>query len=286
MIGRRLPVDDRPLEAWQLGGGWEIWTAPADRQTLGELPVLVQTPASWSNVRRVDDPVWWVSSHLFGRALADYIQLDIIDSCGRCVSLVIRSSVCETSPRARGMMRVINSTKFSEATNPTTSSRCPPSARASRRFVFRTQAAPTAWFTWPGARRLSTSCTPSTRRHRRRRGRILKSRKDDLGNCWEEGYEQTGELRKRMGCDRGHPRGGCESESAGRTDAEDRSTPEETRLDTGRSGEPLRCDAATDQRSAARPGLSLLARRAGQHRDGAGLPRARRSRRCLSRVLP
>jgi len=29
------------------------------------------------------------------------------------------------------MMRVINSTKFSEATSPTTSSRCPPSARVS-----------------------------------------------------------------------------------------------------------------------------------------------------------
>jgi hypothetical protein len=36
----------------------------------------------------------------------------------------------------------------------------------------------------------------------------------------------------------------------------------------------LRRNAATDQRSAARPGLALLARRAGQHRDGAGLPRA------------
>src|SRR5664280_2233703 len=67
------------------------------------------------------------------------------------------------------------------------------------------------------------------------------------------------------------PRGGCESESAGRADAEDRSTPEETQLDIGRSGEPLRRDAATDQRSAARPGLALLARRTGQHRDGAGL---------------
>src|SRR5476651_529860 len=97
---------------------------------------------------------------------------------------------------------------------------------------------------------------------------------DDLGNCWEEGYEQTRELRKCLGCDCGHPRAGCESESAGRTDAEDRSTPEETRLDTGRSGEPLRRDAATGQRSAPRPGLALLARRAGQHRDGAGLPRA------------
>src|ERR1017187_10130047 len=194
---------------------------------------------------------------VFGDALANYIRLDIIESCGRCVSSVIRSSACETSRRARGMMRVISSTKFSEATSPTT---------------------------WPGAWRLSTSCTPSTRRHSRRQKRILKSRKDDLGNCWEEEYEQTRELRKCLGCDRGHLRAGCEPESAGRTDAEDRSTPEETRLDTGRSGDPLRCDAATDQRSAPRPGLALLARRAGQHRDGAGLPRAPRSRRCLSRV--
>src|ERR1019366_6116601 len=203
---------------------------------------------------------------------------------GRCVSLVILSNACETSPRARAMMRVINSTKFSEATSPTTSSRWPPSARVSRRFEFQTQAAPTAWCTWPGVRRLSTSCTPSTRKHRRRQERILKSRKDDLGNCWEARYEQTRELRKCLGCDRGHPRGGCESESAGRSDAEDRNTPEETRLDTGRSGEPLRRDAATDQRSASRPGLALLARRAGEHRDGAGLPRARRSRRCLRRA--
>src|ERR1039457_6240267 len=71
------------------------------------------------------------------------------------------------------------------------------------------------------------SCTHSTRRYRRRQEKTLKSRKDDFGNCWEEGYEQTRELRKCLGCDRGHPRGGCESESAGRTDAEDRSTPEE-----------------------------------------------------------
>ena len=60
-----------------------------------------------------------------GVGLANYIQLDIIGSRGQCVSSVIRSSACETSPRARGMMRVINSTKFREATNPTTSSRCP-----------------------------------------------------------------------------------------------------------------------------------------------------------------
>src|ERR1035437_8015931 len=53
---------------------------------------------------------------------------------------------------------------------------------------------------------------------------------------------------------------------------------------SGRSGKTLRRNAATDQRSAARPGLALLAGRAGQHRDGAGLPRARRSRSCLSRV--
>ncbi len=33
-------------------------------------------------------------------------------------------------------MLVINSTKFSEETSPTTSSRCPPSARVSRRFAF------------------------------------------------------------------------------------------------------------------------------------------------------
>src|SRR5438445_3979355 len=50
--------------------------------------------------------------------------------------------------------------------------------------------------TWPGVLRLSTSCTPSTRRHRRRRERILKSPKDDSGNYWEEEYEQTRELRK------------------------------------------------------------------------------------------
>src|ERR1035437_9414961 len=102
------------------------------------------TMATAPNVRRADDPVWRVSSHVFGGALANYIQLDIIESCGRCVSLVIRSSACETLQRARGMMRAINSTKFSEATSPTTSSRCPPSARVSRRFAFRTQAAPTA----------------------------------------------------------------------------------------------------------------------------------------------
>jgi hypothetical protein len=58
--------------------------------------------------------------------LADYIQLDIVESCGRGVSLVIRSGACETSPRARGMMWVTNSTEFNEATSPTTSSRCPP----------------------------------------------------------------------------------------------------------------------------------------------------------------
>jgi hypothetical protein len=137
--------------------------------------------------------------------------------------------------------------------------------------------------TWPATRRLSMSSTPSTRKHRRRQGRILRSRKDDLGNCWEEGYEQNGELRKCLGCDRGHPLAGCESASAGGTDAEDRSTPEEIRLDTVRSGEPLRRDAAPDQRSTPRPGLALLARCAGQHRYGTGLPRARRSRRCLSR---
>src|ERR1019366_7406668 len=98
---------------------------------------LVQTPVPWSNVRRADDPVWRVSNHLFGGGLANYIQLDIIETCGRCVSLVILSNACETSPRARGMMRVINSTCFSEATSPTTSSRCPPSARVSRRSSFR-----------------------------------------------------------------------------------------------------------------------------------------------------
>ncbi len=27
----------------------------------------------------------------------------------------------------------------------------------------------------------------------------MRSRKDDLGNCWEEGYEQTRELRKCLG---------------------------------------------------------------------------------------
>src|ERR1035441_1436990 len=34
--------------------------------------------------------------------------------------------------------------------------------------------------------------------------------KSGLGNCWEEEYEQTRELRKCLGCDRGHPRAGCE----------------------------------------------------------------------------
>ena len=80
------------------------------------------------------------------------------------------------------------------------------------------------------------------------------------------------------------PRAGRESESAGRTDAEHRGTPETAQMDTGRSGEPLRCNAAPDQRSAPRPRLPLLARRDGQHRDGAGLPRAPRSRSRLSRV--
>jgi hypothetical protein len=50
-----------------------------------------------------------------------------------------------------------------------------------------------------------------------------------------------------------------------------RSTPEETRLDTGRSGEPLQRVAATDQRSASGPHLALLAGRAGQNRDGVGV---------------
>jgi hypothetical protein len=44
------------------------------------------------------------------------------------------------------MTLVINSTKFNEATSPTTSSQCPPSARVSRRFAFRTQAAPNACY--------------------------------------------------------------------------------------------------------------------------------------------
>ena len=48
---------------------------------------------------------------------------------------------------------------------------------------------------------------------------------------------------------------------------------------------PLRCNAAPDQRSAPRPGFPLLARRAGQHRDGVRLPRALRSRSRLSRVV-
>ena len=47
-------------------------------------------------------------------------------------------------------------------------------------------------------------CTPSTRRHNGRQRRILKSRKDDLGNCWEAEYEQTRELRECLGCGRGH----------------------------------------------------------------------------------
>src|SRR4051794_5014746 len=116
-----------------------------------------------------------------------------------------------------------------------------------------------------------TSSTPSTKRHRGRQEKIFKPRKNDSSNCLEKEYEQTRELRKCLGCDRRHPRAGCESESARRTDAEDRSTPEETRLDAGRSGAPLRRNTATDQRSAPGAGLALLARLAGQHRDRAGL---------------
>ena len=138
----RLGVPLAPLRrvVIRTGGGYVVHIS--GRKPTWRVPI--QASASWSNVRRADDPVWRVSSHVFGGALANYIQLDIIESCGRCVSLVIRSSACETSQRARGMMRVINSTKFSEATSPTTSSRCPPSARVSRRFAFRTQAAPSA----------------------------------------------------------------------------------------------------------------------------------------------
>src|SRR5665647_3244781 len=43
--------------------------------------VPIEASASWSNVRRADDPVWRVSGHLFGGAIANYIQLDIIESC-------------------------------------------------------------------------------------------------------------------------------------------------------------------------------------------------------------
>src|SRR5258708_6994476 len=76
-------------------------------------------------------------------------------------------------------------------------------------------------------------CMPSTRKRRQRRRRILRSRRDDLRQLLEAGYEQTEELRECLGCDRGYPRAGCEPESAGRTDAEDRGTPEKARLDTG-----------------------------------------------------
>jgi hypothetical protein len=96
--------------------------------------------------------------------------------------------------------------------------------------------------------------------------------------------KQSRELRECLECDRGYPRA-LRPESAGRIDAEDRGTPETARLDTGGSGEPLRGNAAPDRRSAPRPSFALLARRAGQHRDGARLPRARRSRSRLSRVL-
>jgi hypothetical protein len=40
---------------------------------------------------------------------------------------------------------------------------------------------------------------------------------------------------------------------------QNRGTPQTTRLDPGRSGKTLRRNAATDQRSAARSGFSLLA---------------------------
>src|SRR5258707_6162537 len=53
-------------------------------------------------------------------------------------------------------------------------------------------------------------CMPSTRKRRQRRRRILKSRRDDLGNYWEAGYEQTEELRECLGCDRRYSRTGCE----------------------------------------------------------------------------
>ncbi len=43
------------------------------------------------------------------------------------------------------------------------------------------------------------------RKRRPRPEGILKLRRDDSGNCWEEGYEQTRELCKCLGCDRGHP---------------------------------------------------------------------------------
>ena len=52
-------------------------------------------------------------------------------------------------------------------------------------------------------------------RHGQRRRRILKARKEDLGNCWAAGYQQTRELPECMGCDRGYPRAGGEPESAG-----------------------------------------------------------------------
>src|SRR5271165_6191437 len=67
------------------------------------------------------------------------MQLDIIEGCGRCASAAICSSAYETSPSTSGMMRVINLTRFSEATSPTISSRCPPLARVWRRFAFRTR---------------------------------------------------------------------------------------------------------------------------------------------------
>ena len=79
------------------------------------------------------------------------------------------------------------------------------------------------------------------------------SRKDDLDNCWEAGYEKTGELRECLGYDRGYPRAGGELESTGRTDEKDRGMIETARLDTGLRGEPLRCNTAPDQRSAPRP---------------------------------
>ena len=95
LLSATFPVN---LPVRGMGGGYDLG--------------FIQTPAPCSNVRRSGEPA--------SRALPNYIQLDIIRSCGRCISLAIRSSASETSQRTRGMMRVINSTKFSEAINPTT----------------------------------------------------------------------------------------------------------------------------------------------------------------------
>ena len=128
--------------------------------------------------------------------------------------------------------------------------------------------------------------THSRRRRKRRPGAIFKPRGEDSSNYWEAGNEETKELRERLGRHRGHAPTGRQPARTGRTNAENRCAPETKRVDTGRSGWPLRGDPATHQRSASRTGVALFARRVGEHCDRARLPRTRRSGSCLSRVLP